>query len=99
MVAWIQTHGFQVLVGYYVLSAAISSLPSPTADSTKFYQWFFKFSNAIAANISRAYSTAVEGSPNFQAAIAIAAAGKPGPAVTNFAAGPEQQAAKGSEKP
>lgn len=59
------------LIAYYILSAAISALPSPTADSSKFYQWFFKFSNGIAANISRAYSTAIESSPNFHAAVKL----------------------------
>ena len=33
-----------------------------------FYLWFFKFANTIGANLARAYSTAVEGSPNFAAA-------------------------------
>lgn len=62
---------FVTLIIYYILSAAISSLPSPTATSTKFYFWFFRFSNTLAANLSRAYSTAVESSPNFQAAVKL----------------------------
>jgi len=56
------------LIGYYVVSAGISSLPAPTVKSHAFYLWFFKFANTIGANLARAYSTAVEDSPNFAAA-------------------------------
>lgn len=54
------------LIVYYVVSAAISAMPSPTAQSKPFYVWLFKFANTLAANLSRAYSTAVERSPNFE---------------------------------
>lgn len=44
------------LVSYYVLSAAIGSLPAPGGASGLFYQWFFKFSNTLAGNLTRAFS-------------------------------------------
>ena len=53
----------------YVWSAFISALPAPTAASSGMYQFWFKFLNYLAANISRAKSTAVEQSPNFQDAV------------------------------
>lgn len=53
----------------YVWSAFISALPAPTAQSSGMYQFWFKFLNVLAANISRAKSTAVEGSPNFTPAV------------------------------
>lgn len=46
-----------ILVGYYVMSAAIGSLPSPDAESHKFYRWFFQFSNTLAGNLSRALAS------------------------------------------
>jgi hypothetical protein len=52
-----------------VWSAFISALPAPQAASGMPYQFFFKFANYLAANISRANSTKVENSPNFQAAV------------------------------
>lgn len=55
--------------GYWVVSAAISALPAPTAQSKPFYQWFFKFANTIGANLARAYSTQIEKSPNFADAV------------------------------
>ena len=57
------------VVGYWVMSAGISSLPAPTVKSHMFYLWFFKFANTLGANLARAYSSAVENSPNFQAAV------------------------------
>ncbi|MGH8863084.1 MAG: hypothetical protein ACREVZ_00305 [Burkholderiales bacterium] len=45
------------LVGYYVLSAAIGSLPAPQPTAGLFYQWFFKFSNTLAGNLTRAFSS------------------------------------------
>lgn len=59
------------LVSYYAASAFVSSLPAPTATSSTFYQFFFKFVNTLGANLARAYSTRVEGSPNFKAAVDI----------------------------
>lgn len=47
----------------------VSALPAPTEISTSKYQFWFKFLNNLAGNASRASSTAVESSPNFQAAI------------------------------
>jgi hypothetical protein len=45
------------LVAYYVASAAIGSLPAPSAASGVFYQWFFKFANTLAGNLTRAFSS------------------------------------------
>lgn len=53
---------------FWIVSAFISSLPAPTATSSGFYQFFFKFSNTLGGNLLRALSTAVENSPNFTAA-------------------------------
>ena len=55
----------------YVWSAFISALPAPTAASSTMYQFWFKFLNVLAANISRAQNTKVEASPNFHAAIQL----------------------------
>lgn len=56
------------IIGYWIWSALISALPAPTAKSSTFYVFLFRFLNTLAANIARAYSTAVENSPNFAAA-------------------------------
>jgi hypothetical protein len=59
-------------VSNYGISAFTSSLPAPTATSSPFYVFVFKFTTAILAqNPSRAIGTKVEASPNFQAAMNI----------------------------
>lgn len=37
---------------YMVFSTAISSLPPPQADSSPWYEWFYKFANGLSANIT-----------------------------------------------
>jgi hypothetical protein len=59
------------LASYWILSAFIGALPSPTATSPGVYIFFFKFSNSLGGNLLRALSTRVESSPNFQAAVDI----------------------------
>jgi len=48
------------LGSYYVLSAAIGSMPMPDTTSSKFYRWFFQFSNTISANIARAWASKLQ---------------------------------------
>jgi hypothetical protein len=57
------------VVAGVIWSSLISSLDAPTANSSPFYRFAFKFLNAMAANFARARSTAVESSPNFQDAL------------------------------
>lgn len=71
MTQFIKVHPFALLAAWWIYSAAIGALPAPNANSSAFYQWAFKFTNTIAANIARAYSTKVEASPNFLAAVDI----------------------------
>jgi len=51
-------------------SAFVSSLPSPTKDSSQFYVFCFKFTNrVISGNFARANGAAVENSPNWEDAV------------------------------
>lgn len=59
------------LVSYWMLSAFIGALPSPTATSSQIYVFVFKFSNSLGGNLLRALSARVESSPNFQDAVNI----------------------------
>jgi hypothetical protein len=59
------------LVGYYIAISFVGSLPAPQASSSMFYQFVFKFVNTLAGNLARAYSSKVESSPNFSAAVNI----------------------------
>lgn len=59
------------LVAYYVAISFVGSLPAPVASSSLFYVFCFRFANTLAGNLSRAYATKVEASPNFQAALNV----------------------------
>jgi hypothetical protein len=70
IISFLQAHStIATLVAYYVAISFTGSLPAPTAQSGMFYKFIFSFVNTLAGNLARAYSTKVEGSPNFQAAV------------------------------
>lgn len=51
---WIVSHGvISSLAAYHLSSAFVGSLEMPDATSGKFYKFFFRFANTIAANYSR----------------------------------------------
>lgn len=53
---------FWAMVGvYWFMTASIGALPMPDNTSSKFYGWFFKMSNAFAANVSRAAAGKIPG--------------------------------------
>ncbi len=47
MLQWIQTHGLESLIIFWLFSVAVSSMPSPKADERGFYQWFYGFSHGL----------------------------------------------------
>lgn len=57
-------HFWGLVIIYWLISNAISALPLPDASSSKFYGWFFKFSNGFAANLSRAAAGKIPGADN-----------------------------------
>lgn len=57
---------------FWAFSAAVGTMPAPTATSGVAYAWAFRFFNVIAANVARGLNTKVETSPNFQAAVKLA---------------------------
>jgi len=57
IIAFIQAHPTTFsLIGFYVGSAFIGSLPAPEVGSTQFYRFMFSFLNTLGANLTRAYS-------------------------------------------
>jgi len=62
-----------------VITAFVSSFPSPTKDSGLKYVWWFKFSNTLIGNIMRAKNTTLETSPNWVDAV-VKATGQTPPA-------------------
>lgn len=54
-------HFWVMIMGYWLFSNAISAMPSPDANSSKGYSWFFKMANGFAANLSRAAAGKIPG--------------------------------------
>jgi len=67
---FLQTEPGHFLI-YMICSAAIGSMPAPTSQSHMFYLWAFKFLNTLAANVTRAFATKIEASPNFEPAVNV----------------------------
>lgn len=53
MISFIQSHGIAVMVAGWLLTNAISTMPTPRDNSSQFYEWFFKFMQAIGGAIPR----------------------------------------------
>jgi hypothetical protein len=53
MIEFVQTHGLAVLLASWIISNAVSSMPTPHDGSSPFYEWFFRFSQAIGGALPR----------------------------------------------
>lgn len=74
MFLWVTRHPYlatfiATFIFKNIINVMVSSLPAPTKDSSAKYVYWFKVSNAIIGNLARAGSTALENSPNWQAAL------------------------------
>jgi hypothetical protein len=62
MITFIAQHQFWAAVaGYWILSAAVSSLPDPAASSSPAYLWLYRFLHTIAGNITTALGSKIPG--------------------------------------
>lgn len=61
--------GVTVTSAKYVADVFISSMESPTKDSSASYRYWFRVLNKFAANWERAANTDIERSPNWQDAV------------------------------
>jgi hypothetical protein len=74
VISWVIKHpALASIIGTWVfnniVTVLVSSLPAPTQDSSAKYVYWFKVANTIIGNIARANSTALEKSPNWEAAV------------------------------
>ncbi len=60
---------WKILLSYWIFSAAVGALPTPTADSHPAYQFLFRFAHGLSGNLNRAaLSFKVPGAPDPAAA-------------------------------
>lgn len=64
---------------YMAAIAIIGGMPAPTATSGIAYRWAFASLNSFGMNFARAFSSKVEKSPNFDAAVALQNGAPPSP--------------------
>jgi len=57
---FITAHLVSVLIGYVVLSTAVSAMPAPKKKSSPFYVWFYAFAHLLALNLATAAKPALE---------------------------------------
>lgn len=53
MIEYIQSHGLLVMVVGWIVTNAISTMPSPRDNSSQYYEWLFKFLQAAGGAIPR----------------------------------------------
>src|SRR5438105_2799729 len=49
------------VVIYWMFSAAVSSMPDPSANGSPAYRWFFRFLHSIAGNITTVFGSKIPG--------------------------------------
>jgi hypothetical protein len=50
---WANSHGIEILIAWYVFSALVSSLPTPSATSSNLYRFVYTFLHTLAGSIGR----------------------------------------------
>ncbi len=53
MMNFIQTHGADALLAYFVFSAFVSGMPDPTAGSGVGYRWAYASLHVLAGDLSQ----------------------------------------------
>jgi hypothetical protein len=48
---------WKLLISYWVFSAIVGAMPTPEANSSKFYVFLFRFAHAMGGNLNRAAMT------------------------------------------
>jgi hypothetical protein len=61
MIQFITQHEFwSAIVGYWILSAAVSAMPAPTGNNPG-YAWLYQFLHTIAGNLTTAFGSKIPG--------------------------------------
>lgn len=57
MLTWVEAHGFECLVGFYVFSAVTGGMPTPSDASGLFYRWMFSTMSILNGSLARLVAT------------------------------------------
>jgi len=67
MIAWVESHGLEVLVMYYVFAAFTGGMPTPSDNATVLYRWAFSSLSILNGSIARLVATQLPASKVGQA--------------------------------
>ena len=67
MIAWVESHGIEVLVIYYVFAAFSGGMPTPGDSASVAYRWIFSSLSILNASIARLVATQLPSSKMGQA--------------------------------
>lgn len=67
MVNWVESHGFEALVIYYVFAAISGGMPTPADTAGVAYRWAFSSLSILNASLARLAATQFSGSKIGQA--------------------------------
>jgi hypothetical protein len=48
---WVQTHGFDMMLFYFLYSALVSPMPEPTSKSSQGYRYVYGVAHSLAGNL------------------------------------------------
>lgn len=57
MFNWIESHGIEVLIGYYIFAAFTGGMPTPTDNASVAYRWVFSSFSLLNASVARFIAT------------------------------------------
>jgi hypothetical protein len=67
MISWVESHGIEVLVMYYVFAAFSGGMPTPSDSASIGYRWVFSSLSILNASIARLVATQLPSSKMGQA--------------------------------
>ncbi len=53
MLAWVNSHGLELMAAYFLFNALISGMPEPTASSSTGYMWLFRSLHTLGGNLDK----------------------------------------------
>ena len=62
MLTWVETHGVETLVIYYVFAAITGGMPTPADSASIGYRWLFSSFSILNASLARLVATQFSGS-------------------------------------
>jgi hypothetical protein len=67
MLTWIEAHGFETLLAYYIFSAFSGGMPTPSDSASVMYRWLFSSLSILNGSLARLVATQLPASKMGQA--------------------------------